>query len=129
MKIGISSTEGVKECVNNLSKYLRKAETVTNENLEELAFKVKRRAIQLAPYKTGRLEAGVYVIVSRSATKPGIRAGAVAMHKGFNYAPIQHENESFEHPVKGEAKFVLKALEEMIPDYIKRTRKELSSFD
>lgn len=129
MKIGVSNTDGVKTCLRNLTRYLRKVEEIASVDLATLATQVEARAKQLAPYQTGKLENGVYARVSRSGSKPGIVAGAVAMSKGFNYAPIQHENVNFNHPIKGEAKFVQRALEESIPQFIEESRRKLSKYD
>lgn len=128
MKIGVSNSADVKKCLSNLTAFLRKCDEIQTVDLDTLAAQVQARAKQLAPYKTGRLESGTYARRSDNKRKPGIVAGAVAMSAGYNYAPIQHENTEFNHPIKGEARFVAKALEEFIPQYISNAQRKLSRY-
>lgn len=68
---------------------------IFREEAKEMKIECQARV----PLDTGRLQSSIYVIVD---TKPGnckIRAGAKAVnpHDGYNYAPVQHENEDYSH--------------------------------
>ena len=102
-----TSQESVQNAIKDLTRFLKKLDTIPIEELEKAAVDIKTKAISQTPYKTGKLEKSVYVIVSKNKQKPGLRAGASALSSsGYNYAGIQHENESFEHPIKGKAYFI-----------------------
>lgn len=108
-KKGSSATSqaSVKEAVQNLRSFLKLVETVPQEELQRSAQTIYQEAVALAPYETGKLERSIYVRVSRDKRRGGIVAGASARsEKGYNYAGIQHENEAFHHPVKGQAHFI-----------------------
>lgn len=97
----------VQDAIKDLTKFLKTLDTVPIKELTESAATMKAEMIAQAPYETGRLERSVYTTVSRDKGRPGIRAGASARSsRGYNYAGIQHENESFKHPVKGKAFFI-----------------------
>ena len=102
-----TSLKSVQDARKNLTKFLKMLDTIPQEELEESAQVIKAEAILAAPYKTGKLERSIYVRVSKDKKHPGIVAGASAKSPtGYDYAGIQHENENFEHPVKGQAHFI-----------------------
>ena len=109
-KRGASATsqKSVQEARENLRKFLRTLDTVPQEELQRSAQIIKQEAIAKAPYKTGRLERSIYVRVSKDKRRGGIIAGASARdpENGYNYAGIQHENTTFNHPIKGQAHFI-----------------------
>ena len=130
MIISVRMSPDVRVELNALSRYVRKIDEIETVDLVVLAEKIRVRAMELAPKGSGKLESGVYARVSGSKTRPGINAGAVVhSDRGYNYAPIQHENESFQHPNGGQAKFVAKALQELIPPFIKQAKEKLSSVE
>ena len=101
-----TSTKSVQDARKNLTSFLRKLDTVPTEELEKSAQRIKTEAIAKVPYKTGKLERSIYVRVAKDKQRPGIVAGASARSKdGYNYAGIQHENESYQH-AKGQAHFI-----------------------
>ena len=102
-----TSQKSVQRAITNLTKFVKALDTVPLEELEVSAQTIKAEAIAQTPYETGKLEKSVYVLVSRDKKRPGLRAGASALSsKGYNYAGIQHENENFEHPIKGKAHYI-----------------------
>ena len=102
-----TSLKSVQDARKNLTKFLKMLDTIPQEELEESAQVIKAEAILAAPYKTGKLERSIYVRVSKDKKRPGIVAGASAKSPtGYNYAGIQHENENFDHPIKGQAHFI-----------------------
>lgn len=102
-----TSLKSVQDARKNLTKFLKMLDTIPQEELEESAQVIKAEAILAAPYKTGKLERSIYVQVSKDKKRPGIVAGTSAKSPtGYDYAGIQHENENFEHPVKGQAHFI-----------------------
>ena len=108
-KRGSSATSqaSVKEAIADLRQFLKLLDTVPQEELQRSAEVIKQEAIARAPYKTGKLERSIYVRVSKDKRRGGLVAGASARSsRGYNYAGIQHENESFNHPIKGQAHFI-----------------------
>lgn len=102
-----TSQKSVQDAIKDLTRFIKKLDTVPTRELSESASVMKAEMIAQTPYKTGKLERSVYVIVSKSRYRPGLRAGASARSKsGYNYAGIQHENTDFEHPIKGKAFYI-----------------------
>ena len=87
-------------------------DTVPQEELQHSAQVIYNEAVALTPYKTGKLEGSVYARVSNDKRRGGIVAGASARSsRGYNYAGIQHENENFNHPKKGQAHYISEPFE------------------
>lgn len=102
-----TSQKSVQDAIKDLTRFIKKLDTVPTRELSESASVMKAEMIAQTPYKTGKLERSVYVMVSKSRYRPGLRAGASARSKsGYNYAGIQHENVDFEHPIKGKAFYI-----------------------
>lgn len=117
----------VQNSIKNLSKFLKKLDTVPVSELEKSAQIIKANAIAQTPYKTGKLERSVYTRVSKDKNRPGLRAGASARSPtGYNYAGIQHENESFQHPIKGKAHFISDPFDAEVKNLKRRLREELT---
>ena len=104
------TVEGLSEASSNLSKFLR--------TLEETA-RVR------TPVKTGKLKSSVKVRVSRDKRRPGLYAQASAFNHGYDYALIQHENEAYNHPNGGQAKFLESAFTEGVDRIMRRIRQEV----
>lgn len=126
-----TSQKSVQNAIKDLTRFVRKLDTVPTEELAESAATMKAEMIAQAPYETGRLERSIYTMVSKDKRRPGLRAGASARSpQGYNYAGIQHENEHFHHPVKGKAFFIrdpfiaeVEKLKERLRDRLKVTEK------
>lgn len=123
MRTGISGLEGVKQAKSKLNSFLRQTQSIQESELGTMVAELLPEMQRQAPYKTGKLESGVYC---RRSTRLGIIAGAKAMHKGYNYAVKQHEDTSLEHPIKGNAKFIEGPLEEAVTRFIRRTRERVN---
>jgi hypothetical protein len=109
-----TSTSSVQNARKELTSFIKTLETVPNQVLSEEASLIYADAIAEVPYKTGKLERAIYVRVSRDKRRPGIMAGASAKSRGYDYAGIQHENESFKHPIKGKAHFISEPFEKSL---------------
>lgn len=121
-----TSTQSVQAAKQRLQKLLRKCETVPTQVLEEEAPKLYSEIIARTPYRTGKLERSVKVSVSKDRTRPGLNASASARAaNGYNYAGIQHENESFDHPIKGEAHYISKPFAEATERIRRKMRKRM----
>lgn len=104
MSRGASATsqQSVQAAKKKLQKFLKKLDTIPTQILTEERDTLYAEIIAEVPYKTGALERSVKVRVARDKKRPGLNASASARSaKGFNYAGIQHENESFNHPKEG----------------------------
>lgn len=120
-----TKTKSVQEARKNLSKFIKTLEVGVIEELEESAQIIKSEAIAQAPYKTGKLERAIYVRVSRDKRRPGLVAGASAKSGGYDYAGIQHENTSFEHPIKGKDHFISDPFNQEVENFKRRMRGKL----
>lgn len=120
-----ASTKSIQNACKKLTAYLKTLETVPVEELERSAQKIKAEAIAQTPYETGKLEASVYVRVSKDRSKPGLVAGASAKDKGYDYAAIQHEETSYEHPIKGKAHYISDPFNKEIANLKRRLKRRL----
>lgn len=131
MSKGASATsqESVQNARKNLTKFVKTLDTVPTEELERSAQTIKASAIAKVPYNTGKLEHAIYVRVAKDKRRPGIVAGASARSsKGYNYAGIQHENESYHHD-KGQSHFISEPFDEEVEKLKKRIRRRLKIHD
>ena len=124
----VSQLNSIKNAKKNLTKFLKALDTVPQEELEKTAQRIYEQAIAQTPYETGKLEKSVYVRVSHSKTRPGLTAGANAFNKntGYNYAAIQHENEDYEHPIKGKAHYIIDPFKKETALMQRRIRRKLN---
>lgn len=130
MPSSATSRKSVQDARKNLTKFLRKLDTIPVEEVAKSAQTIKANAIAQTPYKTGKLEKAVYARVSRDKKRPGIVAGASARDAdGYNYAGIQHEEESYKHPVKGKAHFISDPFNEEVGKLKKRLKRRLKIKD
>lgn len=131
MSKGASATSqaSVQNARKNLTKFIKTLDTVPTEELERSAQTIKANAIAKVPYNTGKLEHSIYARVAKDKRRPGIIAGASARSsKGYNYAGIQHENESYRH-VKGQAHFISEPFDEEVEKLKERIRGRLKVHD
>lgn len=124
----VSQLNSIKNAKKNLTKFLKALDTVPQEELEKTAQRIYEQAIAQTPYETGKLEKSIYVCVSHSKTRPGLTAGANAFNKntGYNYAAIQHENEAYEHPIKGKAHYIIDPFKKETALMQRRIRRRLN---
>ena len=125
MKVGIAGLEDVKREKQRLNQFIRESKTIQEQELDNLVASALPEMLAKTPYKSGKLESGVYCRRSNSARNRGVVAGAVAMHKRYNYAMIQHENEYYNHPIKGEAHFISEPLRKAVDAFIIRVRERM----
>ena len=116
---------GLSEASKHLTKFLRTVETVPTQILLEEAPRIEETAKIRTPEKTGKLKESVKVRVSRDNRRPGLYAQASAMNRGYNYALIQHENLSYNHPNGGQAKFLESAFVEGVERIERRIEQEV----
>lgn len=120
-----TSRKSVQNARNKLTKFLKTLDTVPVEELEKSAQKIKAEAIAQTPYETGKLEDSVYVRVSRDKRRPGLLAGASAKDNGYDYSGIQHEETSYEHPVKGKAHYISDPFNKEVANLKRRLKRRL----
>lgn len=103
------STEKLKSFVNaqkRLRQYLKTLDAVPMHELERAAEQMYPKMVAQTPYKTGKLERSVYAKATGSGKKAMLVAGASATAGTYDYAAIQHEETSYQHPVKGKAHYI-----------------------
>lgn len=120
-----TTTKSLVRAKKNLTKFLKTLDTVPVEELEKSAQTIKAEAIAQTPYRTGKLEKSVYVRVSHNKRAPGLVAGASARGHGYNYAGIQHEATSFNHPIKGKAHYISDPFNKEVKNLKRRLRRKL----
>lgn len=124
-----TTTKSLVKAKKNLTEFLKTLDTVPAEELEKSAQTIKAEAIAQAPYETGKLESAIYVKVSHNKRAPGLVAGASAKDHGYDYAGIQHENTSFEHPIKGKAHYISDPFNREVRNLKRRLRRKLKVQD
>lgn len=119
------TVSGLNEASKHLTRFLRTVETVPTQILLEEAPRIEETAKIRTPEKTGKLKGSVKVRVSRDKRRPGLYAQASATNRGYNYALIQHENLSYNHPNGGQAKFLESAFVEGVERIERRIEQEV----
>ena len=119
------TVSGRSEASKHLTKFLRTVETVPTQILLEEAPRIEETAKVRTPEKTGKLKESVKVRVSRDKRRPGLYAQASARNRGYDYALIQHENLSYNHPNGGQAKFLESAFVEGVERIERRIEQEV----
>ena len=119
------TVSGLNEASKHLIKFLRTVETVPTQILLEEAPRIEETAKIRTPEKTGKLKESVKVRVSRDKRRPGLYAQASARNRGYDYALIQHENLSYNHPNGGQAKFLESAFVEGVERIERRIEQEV----
>ena len=124
-RVARATVSGLSEASKRLTKFLRTVETVPTQILLEEAPRIEETAKVRTPEKTGKLKESVKVRVSRDKRRPGLYAQASARNRGYDYALIQHENLSYNHPNGGQAKFLESAFVEGIERIERRIEREV----
>ena len=119
------TVSGLDEASKHLTRFLRTVETVPTQILLEEAPRIEETAKIRTPEKTGKLKGSVKVRVSRDKRRPGLYAQASARNRGYDYALIQHENLSYNHPNGGQAKFLESAFVEGVERIERRIEQEV----
>ena len=119
------TVSGLAEASKHLTKFIRTVETVPTQILLEEAPRIEETAKIRTPEKTGKLKESVKVRVSRDKRRPGLYAQASAFNRGYDYALIQHENLSYNHPNGGQAKFLESAFVEGVERIERRIEQEV----
>ena len=119
------TVSGLSEASKHLTRFLRTVETVPTQTLLEEAPRIEETAKIRTPEKTGKLKESVKVRVSRDKRRPGLYAQASARNRGYDYALIQHENLSYNHPNGGQAKFLESAFVEGVERIERRIEQEV----
>ena len=95
-----TATKSVRAAKKKLQEFIRTCETYPHEAIRAEVPIILAEAKARTPYKSGKLQASVYVRPSKDMKRKfGIVAGASASHDGYNYAGIQHENTEFKHTI------------------------------
>ena len=119
-------TQSVQDAKARLRSFLKQLDRVPTDILQEEASRLYGEIIAETPYLTGKLERSVKVFVAKDKRRPGINASASARSaNGYNYAGIQHEEESFNHPVKGKAHFISEPFEQATARIIRKMNRRL----
>lgn len=122
----MSNIKSIDRAIRNLNKFLNSLESVPSAELDRTASQIKVKAIAQTPYRTGALERSVYVDVVKDSEQQTIIAGASAKsERGYDYAGIQHENTTFNHPVKGKAHYISDPFKQEVYNMKRRIRRRL----
>lgn len=128
MLTSVSDNGNLKKAKDKLTNMLKTLDEFEGAELEKVRANIHTKAIAQTPYKSGKLEASVYVRISRQKGRPGLVAGARANapKTGYNYAVIQHENTTFNHPIKGKAHYLSDPFRQEVDNFIKRMKRRLA---
>lgn len=113
--------QGAEKAMQELRKLTKKYPEATALALYTEGFRTQREAMILTPREFGFLESGAY-------TAPPRREGGryvVEVGYGAIYARRQHEETTWRHPRKGEAKFLEKAFNKNLVGFAERMGKRI----
>lgn len=119
------TNDTIKEAINDLAKAIKAFESVPTQILAEEAPRIREEAQLKTPFRSGKLQSNIKVQVSRSKYTPGIYANVSAIHRGYDYAGIQHDDETLNHPKGGQANFLAEPFQEGVERIIARLEDEL----
>jgi hypothetical protein len=123
--VGVATLRGIREAKQKLARFAREVDSVTNEEIDYFSRQVEAKAKALAPFETGRLEKSIVVRRHLGRDRKEVVVRAKAMHKGYDYAPIQHENTAYNHPIKGQAKFIEEPFNQEYRNMVRRIKRRL----
>ena len=87
------------------------------EDLEAIADWIVEDAKALVPLDTGKLLDSIKARVSKSPRYPGLIVSASAKRKGFDYALIQEEEESFSHDTGRQAHYLSEPFYNLLDEF------------
>lgn len=105
-----------------LAQLTTRAMAALKEATDEAANDLVAKAQEAAPYEEGTLEASIQTEgahISGRTVEAVVHTGAEAS----DYAAVQHEHTEFQHPVKGQAKYIEEPLIREKPLYIEALRR------
>lgn len=91
---------------NKLSRFIKAVESKPYQILQEEAPRILREMQLQVPVDSGDLYRSLKCYVSGKPLTPTLTASASSIHNGYDYAEIQHENQSFNHPNGGKWHYV-----------------------
>lgn len=112
-----------------LGRFIKILDSKPYEILLEESARLKREAYQQTPKESGDLRNSVSVDVRQN---PGSKslvmldASASSVHRGYDYAGIQHDNPSFQHAPGTNYKFIEKPFYEAVSRIERRMEEELT---
>lgn len=116
------STQSVQRAIKRLQRWEQKIGTVPPTEVARAAQQMYPEIISQVPYKTGALERSVSVKAKGLDIK--VKASAKS-DKGYDYAGIQHEDTSFNHPIKGKAHYIKDPFNHQVTLMQRRIRRKL----
>ena len=91
---------------DNLGRFKKVVESTPYKILKEESSRILREMQLQVPYDSGDLYRSLRCEVTGQLTKPRLEASASSVHKGYDYAGIQHDTEWFNHPSGGKWHYV-----------------------
>lgn len=117
-----SNFTGLTQAINKLTQFRSNIPSIVNDELSLLGKNITTRAKVMAPKKSGVLRKGIRYSVLNGRLY--VYAHAYNKRTGYDYAPIQHNNPSYHHPV-GEYLFLTKAVEIETKNFKRRIQRRL----
>lgn len=100
------TTFKIKQLRDELGRFAKRIEDVSGNVLLEEAARIKEQAILEVPVESGDLRDSISVTVSGSKLRKTLTASASSVHRGYDYAGVQHDDETLNHPNGGKAKYI-----------------------
>lgn len=104
--------------IKGFSKYEDDVIKFIPSSLEISGKFVRNETIPLTPTEQGYLETSFDIFVEGNQARFRMSGEDNPKANGYDYAKIQHETESFNHPLRGEAHYLEKGLNEATPEII-----------
>ena len=127
MAVNFATSIRLQQVRDKLGRFTKQVKEVPAQVLLEEAPRIEAEAKLETPVDTGALQASVTAQVTRtSKTKVALSVQASAISsRGYDYANIQHENESFNHPNGGKAHYIKDPFERGVERISRRLSKEV----
>ena len=107
MGVSYVKVVGLDRVKDNLGRLTRTVNEAPHHILLEEAPRIEAEAKLETPVDTGDLRNSVRAEVTRKArTRSSLTLSASSVHNGYDYAKIQHDNESYNHPRGGKAHYL-----------------------
>lgn len=96
----------IKQLRDELGRFAKRVEDIPEQVMLEEAARIKEQAILEVPVESGDLRDSISVTVSGSKLRKTLVASASSVHRGYDYAGVQHDDETLNHPHGGKAKYI-----------------------
>ena len=111
---------------NRLGRFLKTVETRPYQILLEESARILAEMRLQVPVESGDLRDSLTCTVEGKALTPTLVATASSVHRGYDYAEVQHDTAWFNHPNGGKWRFVADPFESGVARIKRRFEEEIT---